>query len=441
MADKDFTSLLGRDSNVSFADIAGAYLSGGRKKDNRARNVLLATLFFNAKEADMQSKVMKNLEENQRQKTFDNAQVTNRWNAYNSLMDEDEAFKKDPNYFKLKAETEFSRLNPNFDLSTQSSRDARNQEILDYEQALKNLHMEKLKTGNVGKRLSKEEFFKPFEDYYISESRKIAAPENVSLVHKGFNFFTGNKKEKLTEKQIKERREAATRSSFEYLLNPDEIKDKASIELYRDPNQFTYNKDEAASYIIQTYGDNTLSSNIIREIQDDTSEGFTINDLKGKVLTTKINENEITLRNEIKKYQTEFNIKYVRDNNLRNVTDINQKDENYLKERQAYVDLKSGLGDEEVNKARLLIEQLKQTEDPKLKAVINKKIDDLSVGTLDRMILSNVIQLTTPGTLQYEELMRLQIGEGKNYPTMNDYITAAISQSYDNLESAKAARP
>jgi len=57
------------------------------------------------------------------------------------------------------------------------------------------------------------------------------------------------------------------------------------------------------------------------------------------------------------------------------------------------------------------------------------------------MILNNVIQLTTPGTLQYEELMQLQIGEGKNYPNMNAYITAAISQSYDNLESARAARP
>ena len=61
--DKDYTSLLGRSSGSSWGDIAGAYLSGGRKKDNRARNVLLASLFFNAKEANMQSKVLKNIEE------------------------------------------------------------------------------------------------------------------------------------------------------------------------------------------------------------------------------------------------------------------------------------------------------------------------------------------------------------------------------------------
>ena len=58
MANKDFTSLLGKSAGTSWGDIAGAYLSGGRKKDNRARNVLLATLFFNAKEAQMQNQVL-----------------------------------------------------------------------------------------------------------------------------------------------------------------------------------------------------------------------------------------------------------------------------------------------------------------------------------------------------------------------------------------------
>jgi len=67
MADKDYTSLLGKSSGSSWGEIAGAYLSGGRKKDNRARNVMLATLFFNAKEANMQSKVMKNLEQLERE--------------------------------------------------------------------------------------------------------------------------------------------------------------------------------------------------------------------------------------------------------------------------------------------------------------------------------------------------------------------------------------
>ena len=49
MADKDYTSLLGKSAGTSWGEIAGAYLTRGRKQDNRARNVLLATLFFNAK--------------------------------------------------------------------------------------------------------------------------------------------------------------------------------------------------------------------------------------------------------------------------------------------------------------------------------------------------------------------------------------------------------
>ncbi len=37
---KDYTSLLGKSAGTSWGEIAGAYLTGGRKKDNRARNVL-----------------------------------------------------------------------------------------------------------------------------------------------------------------------------------------------------------------------------------------------------------------------------------------------------------------------------------------------------------------------------------------------------------------
>ena len=54
-------SLLDKNPGSQTGELIGAYLSGRDKKDNRARNVLLASLFFNAKEASMQSKVRKNL--------------------------------------------------------------------------------------------------------------------------------------------------------------------------------------------------------------------------------------------------------------------------------------------------------------------------------------------------------------------------------------------
>jgi hypothetical protein len=285
---KDYTSLLGKSSGTSWGEIAGAYLSGGKKKDNRARNVMLATLFFNAKESRMQSNVMKNLQEMERQKTFDNAQMTDKWNAYNSLMDEDKAFKADPNYFKVQAESKFNKLNPNFPTSgtlLESEKQFKIKEIQDYQKALESLHLEKLKTGNIKKRLSKQEFFKPFEDYYVGQEKQIASPENVSLVHKGWNFVTGNKKEELTEQQKIDNRKKATKGSFGFLLNPDEIKDDAVIELYRDPNEFTFNKDEASLNIIQNVKDTELQRSIISKLPE---TGITRNKLKARIITESV---------------------------------------------------------------------------------------------------------------------------------------------------------
>ena len=285
---KDYTSLLGKSSGTSWGEIAGAYLSGGKKKDNRARNVMLATLFFNAKEANMQSKVMKNLQEMERQKTFDNAQMTDKWNAYNSLMDEDKAFKADPNYFRVQAEAKFNKLNPKFPTGgtlLESEKQFKLKEIQEYQQALESLHTEKLKTGNVNKRLSKQEFFKPFEDYYVGQEKQIAAPGNVSLVHKGWNFLTGQKKEELTEQEKLDNKNIATRGSFGFLLNPDEIKDDATIELYRDPNEFTFNKDEASLNIIQTVKDTELQRSIISKLP---AKGITRNKLKATIIASSV---------------------------------------------------------------------------------------------------------------------------------------------------------
>ena len=102
--DKDYTSLLGRSSGSSWGDIAGAYLSGGKKKDNRARNVLLATLFFNAKEANMQSKVMKNLKELEDSKAIELAKLNKQWETREKLQTEYESVKDKGAYGYYKAD-------------------------------------------------------------------------------------------------------------------------------------------------------------------------------------------------------------------------------------------------------------------------------------------------------------------------------------------------
>ena len=109
--DKDYTSLLGRSSGASWGDIAGAYLSGGKKKDSRARNVLLATLFFNAKEANMQSKVMKNLKELEDSKAIELAKLTKQWEKRTGLQTEYDKIQNDGAFktYQTKLEEDFTK--------------------------------------------------------------------------------------------------------------------------------------------------------------------------------------------------------------------------------------------------------------------------------------------------------------------------------------------
>jgi len=341
MADKDYTSLLGKSSGTSWGEIAGAYLSGGRKKDNRARNVLLATLFFNAKEANMQSKVMKNLQEMERQKTFDNAQMTDRWNAYNTLMDEDAAFKENPNYFRLQAEARFAKNNPNYPSGAkllQSEIDFKNKEVTDLEEALKNLHIEKIKSGNVNKRLSKQEFFKPFEDYYVTKQEEIAAPGNVSLVHKAWNKLTNkNDKKTLTDIQKENQRNEAIRNNFGYLLNPDEITGDAAIAQYK-PLEMTVTKTEAANQILSSIENQDIARNLVTGLKQKQYSRTELQDY--------ITLNVVDFNPYIQKYQRAYqayDARFYADKDVPVEGDKGYKE--YIIQRNAYADRVTGQGD------------------------------------------------------------------------------------------------
>jgi len=297
-----FKGLLGKQSTpgTSWGELAGMYFSGQGKQSNRARNLLFASLFFNLKEAKMQSNVLKNLEESERKRVFDEADVTNKWNSYNSLMDDDAAFKKDPNYFRYKAEEKFTKVNPNFPTGNnllQSQLDFRNTEIRDYEEALKNNHLEKIKTGDIQKRLSKEEFFKPFEDFYVSEKERIAAPKNVSLIHKGWDFITGGKKKELTESQLKDARNVGTRNTFGYLLDPDEFTAQENIELYRDPNTSVMSATEVKRNIIATVKDSDLARSMINNM-DPNKQSYTKSELDGFIITETVDFDALAFKFE-----------------------------------------------------------------------------------------------------------------------------------------------
>jgi hypothetical protein len=436
---KDYTSLLGKSSGASWGDIAGAYLSKGKKKDKKARNVLLATLFFNAKEAQMQSRVLKNLEENNRQETFNQAAVTNRWNAYNTLMDDDAEFKKNPNYFRLKAEAKFNELNPNYDerykqqgITPSSAYKTKEREILEYEEALKNLHIEKIKTGNVGKRLTKEEFFKPFEDYYVSQREKITAPQNVSLVHKGWNFLTGGKKKELTEQEKINRLNVATRGSFGYLLNPDEIKGEGAIALYRDPNAFTFNAQEAKASIAFTIEDADLRRKILSTIKE--GDTYTPNQLRSKVVVE--SQDFDPLMAKIETAGRQFDILWKKETG--GIPEEGADRISYALRRANWIDERAGIGDRdtiELRKKLFELEDLKkegvtEQERPLVRAleaaIRNAGIDKLT------LTLFNTITAETRDPLM-QKIIEDEYGEGKD--NSRRYITDKLNESLMLFES------
>ncbi len=191
MAD-DYKSLLGRSSGSSFADIASAYITGNRKSDNRARNVLLASLFFNAKEANMQAKVVKNLKELEKNKDLEVAKLNAQWDKRTKLQTEYDQLQKNGAlvYFEDKLDRDFENTHKQHkDIMNLSSN-----EIETYKLNWKKTEAEKYQKDledrykGVDRGITvKEEFQKPYMDYYDGQKEKILNPSNTSLVHKMFS--------------------------------------------------------------------------------------------------------------------------------------------------------------------------------------------------------------------------------------------------------------
>lgn len=419
MADKDYTSLLGKSSGTSWGELAGAYLTKGKKKDKKARNILIASLIFNAKEAQMQSNALKNLKENDKQKTFQNAGITNKWNAYNKLMEEDESYKANPNFFRLQAEQQFARDNVNFPTGNkllESEIDFKNKEVTDLEKALKNIHIEKIKTGNITKRLSKEEFYKPFEDFYKGKQEEIAAPANVSLVHKAWDKITNREDKKiLTDIQKEQRLSEATRGSFGYLLNPDEITGEAAIAQYK-PTEMLVSKGEAASQILSTIQNESMAKNLITNLKQDN---YSRRELQDFITLTLVDFNPY-----VEKYNRAFEAYDARNYPEGNKPKVGEKNyPDYIERRNNFADIATGLGNETTNKIKsdmYMLKDLKQSPEKNkdiIKALENR-IASATRSDKDKVIFSVVSSSISDAENRLIIDKQIENGEFKD---LNDY--------------------
>ena len=179
-------SLLDKNPGLQTGELIGAYLSGRDKKDNRARNVLIASLFFNAKEAAMQSKVRKQLEELERNKTLEVSRLSNQWEIREKLQKEYEGVQEKGayGYYKADAETAFEETfgtDPKYQLQAfQPEKIKWMKEWTDRKQDDLDNRYSNIDTTI----LTKEEFTKPLDDYYTAKKQDYLNPQNVSLVHK-----------------------------------------------------------------------------------------------------------------------------------------------------------------------------------------------------------------------------------------------------------------
>lgn len=221
MADDIVKSLLGKQSTpgTSWGELAGAYFSGGRKKDNRARNLLLASLFYNATEAKKQSEVIKNLEEMEDRKLTAIANAKSNYKKYSELLAADKDIKEQTavRYYDSQAEDWFNnpdnhdegfdprefedRNSPMYRLKQDKKREYINSTLLPQHQA----RMKSIEGLDVE---SEEDFLTPIKNAFRAEKAKIASPQNVSLVHKAFGALGIGDNEKYQRDYLQAKKEA-----------------------------------------------------------------------------------------------------------------------------------------------------------------------------------------------------------------------------------------
>ena len=465
MAAKEILSgLLDRqDSGYTFKNIAADFFRGNTNDKKRARNVMIGSMLLNAKEMSMQNNVIKNLKDNERQRTYDLANVTAKWEKYDELMKADEAYKADPFYFRDKAKEKYNQVwgNKDLNMNLKANKDFMNQEIDDYERALKNLHEEKIKTGNIDKRLTKEQFFKPFEDYYTTRQEDISAPKNLSIVHNAWNRVTKGKQTPLTESEIASQRSTATRSAFDYLLDPSVVSKTEQIERERDSSTVTYTKEEAQRFIVDTMAPTDPARGLaLREFDFSKKTQWTENDLTLYTVAAQTDFNAILEKNRV--VNDAFDKVWMQENNVEEVPRTNSKEYlSYYLQKQNNLDEANGTGNAEVRELRSNIfelEEVKQSianskfannpQEHPLYPVQKKLESDIKLAGVDKLTFQmfNFVQAKLLDPIDGEIIKSNIRSEAKKtagydpdiayeYETLNQYISENVSELVAGYET------
>lgn len=416
------------DRGSSWKNLATSYFSGSGKNNKRRRNAALFSFGVDLVQSKMQNNVINNLQESDDKKVFEQAGLTQKWNAYNKLITDDRAFKEDNKFFFKKAETKWGTTNPDYDKDTlglgESATTIKNQEIKDLQKRYEEIHNTKLKTGNINSKnyMTKETFFKPFEDYYTEESKRIAAPKNLSLVHNGWdrltNKFKNEEKDKKGNAQITV--EEATRSTFGYLIEPDAITGSAAIDAYRkgkkgfDTTEIKMDIDTAKVNILNMSGIETDQKNYL--INNLGTKPLTRNALQAKIVTLSANFDPFVAKRE------EANILFDKqwtDSDKKIPTKGAQEYQNYILRKVNFADIQTKQGDKELNQLRndmFLLRDL-QSKPIENKVTINfleGRIREAGLDKVQSMALNTAMSsIADPNVILTLELLGKNSGKTK----------------------------
>jgi len=386
-------------SGAGMGELLSAYFKSKNKESKKLRNILVGTLGVNIAENAMQRKVNKNLEDLERQRIFELGGMNAKWEAMQNLIADEKAYRADNNYFRQQAVTKFNEMYPDFKLDTalESEKKEREQEIEDYASALLENHQAKVNTGNFDVKMTKETFFKPFDDHYVDRAREINAPKNKSLVHAGWARLTEGRKTKnpLTPDKIEERRKLAHRGNFGYLLDPDEIKSGDEIRFSRDPSDYTFTDTEARTSILSLNLDTSVKQSLIQNLDAETS--YTRKGLQDYVAIQVLDFDETNAK---------FESAYRSYDNINNITDDNRpaapaegeapskEYKNYVQRRTVFAVQQTGIGDKEqaefLSNVYALEDAKARGADDNLINYLQNEISKATETTVDRVIINQI---------------------------------------------------
>jgi len=213
MVERDFKSLLGKSSGMNFGDLAAAYMSGSGKKSNRSRNILLGSLFFNARESVMNSRVMKNLRKLDASEAISLAKSKADYTRQFDLQTKNDSIISEgvSKYYNSEADVAFTDyvkgkgMGARFDGSNESANVMKKQWKDNWSEEQYSNFKDVYNPSNAKRLNTYEEYSAPILNKFQADEDKITNPQNLSLVHQvlGFAGIGDKRNKKLEEEYVK----------------------------------------------------------------------------------------------------------------------------------------------------------------------------------------------------------------------------------------------